>query len=116
VFVFKLDGDGAIPQPAVPTTAARPSAKPFGTPAMIALGKVQFHRNCMVCHGLLAISSGVTPDLRWSSASADPATWKSIVLDGALKDAGMVSFRKEVSPAEAEAIRSYVVARANEKD
>jgi quinohemoprotein ethanol dehydrogenase len=37
-----------------------------------------------------------------------------VVIDGALQHNGMVSFREAVSAADAEAIRQYVIKRANE--
>ncbi|MEQ8691753.1 MAG: c-type cytochrome, partial [Pseudomonadales bacterium] len=66
----------------------------------------------MVCHGPMAISSGVLPDLRWSSIAANPDSWKNVVLDGALAKNGMVAFSEYLSVGDAEAIRAYVVARA----
>ena len=45
---------------------------------------------------------------------ADAAAWRSIVREGTLKDKGMVSFAEIVSEEEAEAIRAYVIRRANE--
>ncbi|HUJ81493.1 MAG TPA: cytochrome c, partial [Candidatus Acidoferrales bacterium] len=40
--------------------------------------------------------------------------WFDIVLGGLLKPNGMVSFEKELSRHDAEAIRAYVIARANQ--
>jgi quinohemoprotein ethanol dehydrogenase len=37
-----------------------------------------------------------------------------VVIGGALKDNGMVSFSRDLSPDDAEAVRAYVVARAND--
>ena len=52
------------------------------------------------------------PDLRYAGAiNAEPA-FKSIVIDGALAQNGMVSFAKGLTPADAEAIRGYLVQRA----
>ena len=38
--------------------------------------------------------------------------WKGVIIDGALKDSGMVSFAKVLTPQDAEAIRAYVVDRS----
>jgi quinohemoprotein ethanol dehydrogenase len=54
------------------------------------------------------VGNGVTPDLRYSGALDDPDAWRSIVIDGALKDNGMVSFASWLKPEDAEAIRHYV--------
>ena len=112
VVVFKLGGKGTIPK-SVPASAPIAQAKPFGDAAMKELGRVQYHRNCMMCHGPLAISSGVLPDLRWSAATADAKLWNSVVLEGVLSSNGMVSFKAQLTPAEAEAIRAYVAHQAN---
>jgi quinohemoprotein ethanol dehydrogenase len=53
------------------------------------------------------------PDLRYSKMLASDQ-WLNIVIDGELSSAGMVSFSKELTPDDAEAIRSYVIFRANQ--
>src|SRR3546814_7210072 len=58
-------------------------------------------------------SNGFTPDLRVSGTLANADAWKSVIIDGALKDLGMVSFAKVLTPADAEAIRAYVIDRSN---
>jgi hypothetical protein len=68
----------------------------------------------MVCHGDGAQSGGLTPDLRWSNISADKNQWKSIVIDGQYAPSGMAGFKGGLTDADAEAIRAYVVNRANE--
>ena len=110
--VLKLGG--AVTLPAAPATklAWNPPA-PIGTPAQIAAGKAHFGRYCQVCHGDSAIGNGFTPDLRVSGTLASADAWKSVLLDGALKDRGMVSFAKVLTPADAEAIRAYVIERSN---
>ena len=40
--------------------------------------------------------------------------WREVVIDGARKDRGMVSFAPVISAAEAESIRAYVIKRAND--
>jgi quinohemoprotein ethanol dehydrogenase len=42
--------------------------------------------------------------------SAD--SFRTIVMDGALEARGMVSFRDRITPADAEAVRAYLVRRA----
>jgi hypothetical protein len=59
------------------------------------------------------VSGGVLPDLRYSKMLARNQ-WLSIVINGALSSAGMVSFSKELTQDDAEAIRSYVIFRANQ--
>jgi len=113
LLVFKLGGKAALP-PAPPVDPG-----PLNPPANIAgadltTGSARYGRYCGLCHGDAAISSGILPDLRRSSALKDPATWQKIVHDGALKDAGMVAWSPVMSAQEIEAIRAYVIKRANE--
>ncbi|MFD2578883.1 c-type cytochrome [Novosphingobium colocasiae] len=65
-----------------------------------------------MCHGPGAISSGVVPDLRRSGALTSAEAWQAVVIDGALKDRGMVSFAKYLSKQDAEDLRAYVADRA----
>ena len=58
----------------------------------VAQGKAHYHSYCNVCHGDSAVSSGVLPDLRYSAALPNPATWQSIVHDGVLQGNGMIAF------------------------
>ncbi len=113
VVTFKLGGTGEIPDHGLAEIDRTPKAEPFGSMAMVADGTVHYARNCAVCHGPLAISSGVLPDLRWSATTADAEFWNTIVLDGALASNGMIGFSEWINPSEAEAIRAYVVAQAH---
>mgnify|MGYP002651956404 CR=1 FL=1 len=112
VIVFKLGAKGEIPDHKGIPVDRKPQAAAFGDPAMLQRGLVAYSRNCMVCHGPMAISSGVLPDLRWSPISGDAEAWRDVVIDGSRAEAGMVSFSKQLSPDDAEAIRAYVVHQA----
>jgi quinohemoprotein ethanol dehydrogenase len=76
-------------------------------------GEELYQGYCANCHGDVAVSGGVLPDLRYSS-SLTGGLWFDIVLGGQLRQRGMVSFAKELSRQDAAAIRSYVVLRANQ--
>ena len=54
------------------------------------------------------------PDLRWSPVNRTAQAWREVVIDGARKDRGMVSFAPVISAADAESIRAYVIKRAND--
>ncbi len=110
--VLKLGAKGTLPDNAPLAVEASPKGAAFGTPEQIALGHQRYAENCMVCHGPMVHSSGVTPDLRWSIAAADPATWRQVVIEGLLKANGMVAFGKTITPADAEAVRAYVLNQA----
>ena len=113
VITFKLGGTGTVPPLEAKLIKPIPKAEPFGDEPMLQAGLVDFSRNCGVCHGLLGISSGVLPDLRWSTYTADAEQFKSVVIDGILAENGMVSFADYLSEDDVEAIRAYVVAQAN---
>ena len=107
-------GTVQLPAPPATTTLAWNPPAQFGTPQQIASGKAHFGRYCIVCHGDSAIGNGFTPDLRVSGTLANADAWKSVIIDGALKDRGMVSFAPVMSAAEAESIRAYVIKRAHD--
>lgn len=114
LLVFKLGAKGALPP--LPASNAGPLDPPptAGTPAQIAEGADHYGRFCSVCHGDAAIAGGLNPDLRHSGALNVPEGWQAIVHDGALKSAGMVSWAPVLNPKQIEAIRLYVIKRANE--
>ena len=114
--VFKLNGKGQIPEAMERFVEPTPKAEPFGTEALRLAGLKHYTENCMSCHGPFGISSGVTPDLRWSHVSADKDTWHSVVMEGVLKDRGMISFTSNITPEESEAIRAYVLYQADIAD
>ncbi|HKU38148.1 MAG TPA: PQQ-binding-like beta-propeller repeat protein, partial [Polyangiales bacterium] len=115
VLTFKLGATAQLPaaQPApVPQSAPPPR---HADPKVSALGERVFQNRCSVCHGNAAVSAGaVVSDLRWSKALANPESWKKIVLDGVLENQGMISFKSVMQPDDAEAVRAYVISRAND--
>ena len=86
----------------------------FGDDDMVEEGRVHYGKNCGGCHGANVVAGGVLPDLRYSPLLATEASWRAVVIEGALADKGMVSFAENLTAAEAEALRSYVVSRAHE--
>jgi quinohemoprotein ethanol dehydrogenase len=114
LLVFKLGGKAKLPDPG---PNSRPPLDPpafTGTPAQIAEGGKQYGQFCGVCHGDAAIGTGVSRDLRRAASLGDAKIWDQIVMGGALKDAGMISWKEELIPAQSEAIRQYVINRAHE--
>jgi PQQ-dependent dehydrogenase (methanol/ethanol family) len=113
IVVYKLGGKRTLPKPDLtPVVMPKPPAS-TAPPALVAEGHSTYNKHCLVCHGYDAISGGVIPDLRASGAVADAATFKSIVLGGALKSQGMVSFAKVMTDADAAAVRAYLIDAAN---
>jgi quinohemoprotein ethanol dehydrogenase len=111
MMAWKLGGQH--PMPAVEAKSADiPEPPPLTASAeVVDHGRRLFNTNCGLCHGLLAVSSGVVSDLRFASADTH-ATWQDIVRGGSLSSIGMASFRDLLSDEDAEAIRAYVIARA----
>jgi alcohol dehydrogenase (cytochrome c)/quinohemoprotein ethanol dehydrogenase len=113
MLVFKLGGRANLPPPSPveqPKMTALPNA---ASSATIHKGEQLFQRYCAGCHGDVAVSGGVLPDLRQSATLTDNA-WFEIVLRGALQSQGMVSFSKELSHDDVGAVRSYVIFRRNQ--
>jgi hypothetical protein len=57
---------------------------------------------------------GGFPDLRYSALLQSDVAFKTVVIDGALTENGMLSFAKTLSVKDADAIRAYVTTLANE--
>ena len=113
VVTFKLGGNEIIADADLPMIERTAKTEDFGTPEQIEAGLVHYARNCAVCHGPFAVSSGVLPDLRWSLITGDEASWNSVMLEGSLSVNGMVSFADVLTQEESEAIRAYVVRQAH---
>lgn len=112
LFVFKLGGRqqvAALAPEGVPPTEPPPQNADAAT---IAKGFTLYHRTCLVCHGFFAQSEGEVPDLRL----APKPIWgqyENIVLGGALQDAGMASFKDQLTKDDVLAIRAYVLSQAH---
>jgi alcohol dehydrogenase (cytochrome c)/quinohemoprotein ethanol dehydrogenase len=112
VLAFKIGGTAKLPAPAPVVPPAQPIAN-IADAKVAAQGQALFHMHCSVCHGDSAVAGGVLPDLRWSAINRSDRAWQDVVIGGVRKDRGMVSFAPVVSAQEAEAIRAYVVRKAN---
>jgi len=112
VLVFKLGGTATLP-PLEPRQLVINPPADTANAATIATGGALFGRFCSVCHGESAVGGGVVPDLRASSFLGNDFFYE-IVLNGAMKDNGMASFKRILDHQKVEAIRAYVIHRANE--
>lgn len=112
VLTFALGGKDAVPPFDMPelVTPEDPGFKPDLARAQA--GAMLFGtRSCLVCHGWNAVASGAAPDLRYSPAITDAATFRAIVRDGGLKPNGMPPF-PTITDDELETLRFYLRARA----
>jgi len=114
LLVFKLGAKGRLPAPKPAAERVLDPPALTGTPQQVAAGGDLYGRYCSVCHGDAAVAGGLVPDLRYSGAIGSPEAVKAVVIDGALKHNGMVSFSSALKPADVEAIRHYLISRANE--
>jgi quinohemoprotein ethanol dehydrogenase len=116
LLVYKLGGTAVLPEAAVYTPPPLNPPPEFGDEALLAKGQAQYTAHCASCHGTAneARVSSLFPDLRYAGPLWAPEAFKAIVIDGVLQDNGMVSFKKSLTPQDAEAIRAYVVRLAHQ--
>lgn len=112
LLVFKLGAGGTLPPLEPRALVINPPPEPADA-ASIARGEPLFDQYCSACHGEHAIGGGVVADLRASNFLGMDFFY-NIVLDGALKDAGMASFKSALNRDDVTAIRNFIVHRANQ--
>lgn len=113
LLAFKLGSKASLPPLPQFTPPQLKPPKSTATAATVKKGEALYQSICSPCHGDVAASGGVLPDLRYSG-TLDNDQWFEIVLKGQLKQVGMVSFDKDLSHDDAAAIRAYVIFRANQ--
>ncbi|MDR2216102.1 MAG: PQQ-dependent dehydrogenase, methanol/ethanol family [Nevskiaceae bacterium] len=113
LLVYKLNGTAQLPPAAPPVELVLNPPADFGDEATRTRGEDLYQRNCTGCHEGGRMFSGF-PDLNYTVALNDPGLFKGIVVDGALAENGMISFKNALNEQDAEAIRSFLTARANE--
>jgi alcohol dehydrogenase (cytochrome c)/quinohemoprotein ethanol dehydrogenase len=113
LLVYKLNGAVQLPPAPPPVQQVLNPPADFGDAALHAAGQDLYQRNCSGCHEGGRLFSGF-PDLNYTIALNSPDLFKAIVVDGALAESGMISFKNALKVEDAEAIRSFLTARANE--
>lgn len=114
LLVYKLGADGTLP--AAPEFTLPPMTPPphEASDDTIAMGAPLFETYCGSCHGAGVVGVGLLPDLRRTPYLHDANAWTQVVLGGALEPNGMASFASEIDQEQAQAIRAYVIMRANQ--
>ncbi|MEP3052400.1 MAG: PQQ-dependent dehydrogenase, methanol/ethanol family [Erythrobacter sp.] len=114
LLVFKLGGTAELPE--IPELFQAPLDPPpsRASEEVIASGKYNYGRYCFSCHGGSAVGTAVLPDLRRSGTIGNRETFFRIVHDGLLQANGMAGFAGSLDADEIEAIRAFVIHRANE--
>ena len=113
VLVFKVGGTATLPAPAPEQQLTFNPPPATADAATVAAGGALYGQYCGVCHGENAVGGGVVPDLRASTFIGNDFFFE-IVLNGAMKDAGMAPFKTVLDQKDATAIRAYLIKRANE--
>lgn len=109
ILSFKLGGVGKLPaREAAAPFSPTPSDEEFSA-AQIAEGQLHFDTFCAICH-----NGPTNPDLARTPHMRSAEAWRAIVIDGALEDNGMASFRDYLSVEESESVRAYVNSLAKE--
>jgi PQQ-dependent dehydrogenase (methanol/ethanol family) len=114
IIAFRLGGNAKVRAVADPTAAPYVPPPAVAGNAVVAEGHDLFHTSCWMCHGDSAVNRGGVPNLRRSPAIADPAAFKKYVLGGIATQFGMPNFTAKYSPQQVEAIRAYLIHRAND--
>jgi PQQ-dependent dehydrogenase (methanol/ethanol family) len=112
LLTFALGAEGAIPEP-------KPLSRVVANPlpvfevdgAEIERGEALFNTYCLPCHGILAMTTDVVPDLRFASPETH-AQFQDIVLGGVRVHKGMATFADVLSQEDVRLVHAYVVEQA----
>jgi quinohemoprotein ethanol dehydrogenase len=108
---FKLGGTARLPPDPPAAPRANPPNEVFSE-SSVSHGAELFGKFCTRCHGGGMRASNNLPDLRRVAELTDKDAWQAVVIGGALEHAGMISWRKFLSEADAQDIRAYVAGEA----
>ena len=112
VLAFKLGGEETLPEP--PPFPEISPPPPIGDVEQVETGRSVYASQCARCHGGNAVgATNMPPDLRASPSLHAREAFVSIVHGGSLLENGMPDFAGVLSPELVEAIRVYVIDRAN---
>jgi mono/diheme cytochrome c family protein len=114
LLVFRIGGRAQLPAQQPFANRVLDPPVDHGAAPIVAQGGALYGRFCGVCHGDAAVSGALVPDLRYSAALENADTWRQIVIDGALRENGMISWSSVMNAEQADTIRQYVIHRANE--
>jgi PQQ-dependent dehydrogenase (methanol/ethanol family) len=118
LLVFRRGANVQLP-PETPFTPPPLNPPPATAAAeVVQRGRTLYDANCVLCHddpgnagGLFR--RGLFPDLAYSPALASREAFAGVVLDGARAANGMASYSKVLDADGADAIRAYVIDKAN---
>jgi PQQ-dependent dehydrogenase (methanol/ethanol family) len=113
LLTFALDGKAAFPDLEVRDYTLSKPLSPTGTEQQVKSGMDLYHIHCARCHGAMAVGVNMLPDLRQSINQTNDV-FADIVLHGLLQDNGMAGFSDLLNEPDVEAIRAFIIKRANE--
>jgi PQQ-dependent dehydrogenase (methanol/ethanol family) len=114
LLVFALDRNVSLPEP-LPSLSPipEPTITFSVTDAEFAAGERLYGDYCVGCHGIDAVSGGITPDLRRTSPQVHEQI-NDIVLGGAREALGMPRFDDVLDEQDVRLIQGYVLQRARD--
>jgi PQQ-dependent dehydrogenase (methanol/ethanol family) len=114
LLVYRLGG--TVQLPAATVVQQLPIAPPPATAAasVVDKGGSLYGTYCANCHGAGAVQVGILPDLRRTPMLQTAEGWEQVVVGGTRQAHGMANFSSVLSKEDAEAIRAYVIQRANQ--
>ncbi len=114
LLVFSLDKRTALPQPAPPLPPiSDPTFELSISDAEFENGERLYGTFCARCHGIGVVNSGITPDLRRSTAQVHEL-FNDIVLNGIREPLGMPRFDDVLNENEVRNLQGYILRRAEE--
>lgn len=111
ILAFKLGANDSLP-PLPKKELFDPPPRMDVSAETLKHGRQLYATYCFGCHGSDLVGNNAVPDLRWM-APAFHDSFKPIVLGGALKGLGMVSFSDVLTEQDADAIHAYILDEAN---
>lgn len=112
LLTFALGGTAEFPDLAVREYRLPEPPPLIGDEQLVGSGMDLYHVHCARCHGALAISVNMLPDLRQSISRTSEA-FTDIVLNGLLQSSGMAGYSDLLKQPEVDAIRAFIIDRAN---
>ena len=114
LLVYKLGG--TVQLPPAPAMVRPPMDPPAATASadVVGRGAAAYDTWCSSCHGAGAIGIGIIPDLRRTPLLRSADAWQQVVIGGERKSRGMASFASVLSADDAQAVRAFVILRANQ--
>ena len=112
VYVYTRGGTAERPVITRPTSPLPQPPVVAASAADVARGAALYSQFCAACHGAGVVSANVIADLRRSRRLHDETAWQQAVTTGVPGLPAMPRFGEFLTPADASAIRSYVVGQA----